>query len=86
MTPIICGKGYRGHPLNAGQKLDNRSESRIRSRAEHVSGFMGRSMGGLVFRGIGIIRTSAVVAMTNLTYDIARLAQIFKYHRDWMTV
>lgn len=86
MTPIICEKGYRGHPLNAEQKLNNRSKSKIRSRAEHVFGFMERSMGGLVFRGVGIIRASAVVAMTNLTYNIARLAQIFNYHRDWITV
>ena len=86
MTPIICEKGYGGHPLNAEQRLNNRSKSKIRSRAEHVFGFMERSMGGLVFRGVGIIRASAVVAMTNLTYNIARLAQIFKYHRDWMTV
>ena len=58
VTPVICEKGFRGHP---------------------------RSMGGLVFRGIGIIRAKANVAMTNLTYNIARTAQILKYHRNWIT-
>ena len=41
-------------------------------------------MGGLVFKGVGIIRASAVVAITNLTYNIACLAQIVKYHGDWL--
>ena len=43
-------------------------------------------MGGLVFGGIGIVRAKANVAMTNLTYNIARLSHIYKYHRGWLTV
>ena len=31
------------------------------------------------------IRNKANVAMTNLTYNIARTAQVFKYHRNWIT-
>lgn len=49
-------------------------------------GFIERSMGGLVFRGIGIVRAKANVAMTNLTYNIARLIQIYRYHKEWITV
>lgn len=86
MVPIICEKGFRGHPLTEEQKQKNRKKSKVRSRVEHVFGFIERSMGGLVFRGVGIIRAAAVVAMTNLTYNIARLAQIFKYHRDWVAM
>ena len=56
VTPIICEKGLRGHPLNEEQKQNNRSKSKIRCRVEHVFGFIERSMGGLVFRGIGIVR------------------------------
>ena len=52
VTPIICEKGFRGHPLNEEQ--NNRSKSKIRCRVEHVFGFIEHSMGGLVFRGIGI--------------------------------
>ncbi len=43
-----------------------------------------RSMGGLVFRGIGIIKAKSNVAMTNLTYYIARLTQIYRYHKEWI--
>ena len=85
VTPIICEKGFRGHPLCDEQKQCNRTKSKVRSRVEHVFGFIVRSMGGLVFRGIGIVRAKANVAMTNLTYNIARLAQIFKYHKSWIT-
>ena len=49
------------------KKQNNRSKSKIRCRVEHVFGFIERSMGGLVFRGIGIVRAKANVAMTNLT-------------------
>ncbi len=42
-------------------------------------------MGGLVFRGVGLLRARAEeVAMTNLIYSIARLVQIVKYHREWI--
>ena len=86
VTPVICEKGFRGHPLNETQKRNNRSKSKIRCRVEHVFGFIERSMGGLVFRGIGIVRAKANVAMTNLTYNIARLTQIYRYHKEWITM
>ena len=35
-------------------------------------GFMEMSMKGLIFRGIGIIRAKANVAMTNLVYNMFR--------------
>ena len=85
VTPIICEKGFRGHPLNEKQKQNNRSKSKIRCRVEHVFGFIERSMGGLVFRGIGIVRAKSNVAMINLTYNIARLTQIYRYHKEWIT-
>ncbi len=48
-------------------------------------GFIERSIGGLVFRGIGIVRAKANVAMSNLTYNIARLLQTYRYHKEWIT-
>ena len=39
MTPVICEKGYRNHPLTEVQKTDNREKSKVRSRVEHVFGF-----------------------------------------------
>ena len=45
MTPIICEKGRRGHPLTEEQKERNRQKSKVRSRVEHVFGFMEKTMG-----------------------------------------
>lgn len=45
----------------------------IQSRVEHVFGFIERSMGGFVFRGVGMLRARACVALTYLTYNIAQL-------------
>lgn len=86
VNPIICEKGRRNHPLTEEQKKSNREKSKVRSRVEHVFGFIERSMGGLVVRSVGMARAKANVAMTNLTYNIARLTQIFRYHKEWMTV
>lgn len=83
-NPQICEKGYRNHPLTDEQKAANRAKSKIRSRVEHAFGFIERSMGGLVFRGVGMARAKACVALTNLAYNIARLAQIFRYHPEWI--
>ena len=40
MTPIICEKGKKGHPLPDEQKEHNRQQSKVRSRVEHVFEFM----------------------------------------------
>ena len=61
-TPIICEKGRRGHPLTKEQKERNRQKSKVRSRVEHVFGFMEQTMGGLIFRGVGLIRAKANIA------------------------
>ena len=79
MTPIICEKGKRGHPLTDEQKESNRQKSKVRSRVEHVFGFMEQTMGGLIFRGVGMIRAKANIALTNLVYNMCRLVQINKY-------
>lgn len=86
IVPIVCEKGYRGHPLTEVQKDNNRKKSSARSRVEHVFGFMEQTMQGLIFRGVGIIRAKANIAMTNLVYNMCRLSQIVRHHRDWITV
>ena len=53
VKPIICEKGFRNHPLTDSQKLSNKQKSTVRSRVEHVFGFMEQSMRGLIFRCIG---------------------------------
>ena len=84
MEPVICEKGTKGHPLTDEQKESNRQKSKTRCRVEHVFGFMEQTMGGLVFRGVGIIRAKANIALTNLVYNMCRLVQIRKYHAEWM--
>lgn len=86
MTPIICEKGRRGHPLTDEQKERNRQKSKVRSRVEHVFGFMKQTMGGLVFRGVVMIRAKANIAMTNLVYNMCRLVQIKKYQPNLVTI
>ena len=61
------------------QKERNRQKSKVRSRVEHVFGFMEQTMGGLVFRGVGMVRAKANIALTNLVYNMCRLVQIKKY-------
>ena len=86
MTPIICEKGTRGHPLTEVQKERNRQKSKVRSRVEHVFGFMEQTMGGLVFRGVGMVRAKAKIALTNLVYNMCRLMQIKKYQPNLITM
>ena len=62
------------------------SKSKIRCRVEHVFGFIERSMGGLVFEVLALSEQKRMWQMTNLTYNIARLSQIYRYHRGWLTV
>ena len=84
MTPVICEKGTKGHPLTDEQKASNRTKSKSRCRVEHVFGFMEQTLGGLIFRGVGMLRAKANIALTNLTYNICRLVQVVKYHPEWI--
>ena len=45
---------------------------------------MEQTMGGLVFRGVGIVRAKANIALTNLVYNMCQLVQIQKYHQNWI--
>ena len=84
IVPIVCEKGCKGHPLTESRKANNQMKSSTRSRVEHVFGFMEQSMMGLAFGGVGMARAKANIAMTNLVYNMCRLAQIKKYHADWV--
>jgi len=79
MTPIICEKGHRNHPLSDEQKQSNRQKSKTRCRVEHIFGFIEGSMNGSFVRSIGIIRVKAATALTCLVYNIFRYVQINKY-------
>lgn len=49
---IACQKGYRNHPLTDLQKLANKIKSSVRSRVEHVFGFMENAMHGITVRSV----------------------------------
>ena len=68
----ICEKGFRNHPLTDEQKEHNRKKSKVRSRVEHVFGFMTRSMNGITVRTIGIKRAEFDIGLTNLLYNMHR--------------
>ena len=79
MTPVICEKGHRNHPLTDEQKQSNRQKSKTRCRVEHIFGFIEGSMNGSFVRSIGIVRAKAATALTCLVYNIFRYVQINKY-------
>lgn len=76
MINQVCEKGYRNKPLTDDQKTNNTTKSRIRSRVEHIFGFMENSMNGMYLYNIGIKRISAMVGLMNLTYNMFRKLQL----------
>ena len=74
----ICEKGYRGKPLTDEQREENRKKSVIRSRVEHVSGFMEGAMHGLTVQTIGIARATAHIFLKCLTYNMFRYGQFVR--------
>lgn len=79
MKERIVEKGYRNHPLTAGQKQTNRKKSKTRCRVEHIFGFMETSMNDATFiRTIGKARAKVVIGLNNLVYNICRYVQLKK--------
>lgn len=69
-------KGYRNKPLTEEQKQRNKEKSKVRARVEHIFGFIENSMNGSYIRSIGISRATAIIGLTNLTYNIFRSMQL----------
>ena len=76
MNNKVCEKGYRNRPLTDEQKAHNKEKSRVRSRVEHIFGFMEMSMNGMYINCIGQKRASAVIGLMNLTYNMFRKIQL----------
>jgi IS5 family transposase len=76
MSGQICEKGYRNKSLTVTQKENNREKSRIRSRVEHIFGFMENSMRGMTLEVIGKKRIEGLIGLTNLTYNLFRKVQL----------
>lgn len=76
MTNKVCEKGYKNAPLTDEQKDNNKTKSRIRSRVEHIFGFIEMSMNGMYLLQIGEKRIKAAIGLMNLTYNMFRKLQI----------
>jgi IS5 family transposase len=76
MNNRVCEKGTRNHPLTEEQRAGNREKSRVRSRVEHIFGFMEMSMNGMYINCIGIKRATAIIGLMNLTYNMFRKIQL----------
>jgi len=76
MNNKVCEKGVRNHPLTEAQRASNREKSRVRSRVEHIFGFMEMSMNGMYINCVGMKRASAIIGLMNLTYNMFRKIQL----------
>ena len=76
MTNKVCEKGYKNKPLTQVQIANNTEKSRVRSRVEHIFGFMEGSMNGMYLYNIGKERISGIVGLMNLTYNMFRKIQL----------
>ena len=76
ITLKIHDKAYRSKPLTEIQRASNKEKSRVRARVEHVFGHMTNSMGGMSTRVIGIDRTTCVITLKNLAYNLSRWAYL----------
>ncbi|MFV0565854.1 MAG: hypothetical protein ACK5NB_08485 [Flavobacteriaceae bacterium] len=48
----------------------------MRSRVEHIFGFMENSMNGMYLYNIGMKRIKAIIGLMNLTYNMFRKIQL----------
>ncbi|QZT38686.1 IS5 family transposase [Halosquirtibacter xylanolyticus] len=78
MENNVNEKGVRNKPLTDQQKENNKEKSKTRARVEHVFGFMENSMGNLQMRCIGFERSSTIIGLINLTYNLFRYEQIIR--------
>jgi IS5 family transposase len=69
-------QGYRYKTLTKADRKANKKHSRIRSRVEHVFGFMTNSMNGMYLRYRSLIRNRIGISLMNLTYNLFRLVQL----------
>lgn len=76
MINEVCEKGYKNAPLTEVQIANNREKSRVRSRVEHIFGFMEGSMNGMFLYAIGKKRITANIGLMNLTYNMFRKIQL----------
>ena len=78
----IHERAYRNKPLTYEQETKNTLKSKIRSRVEHIFGYMTNSMNnGLNLKAIGKKRIDSTVALLNLTYNMFRYEQLVRLQK-----
>ncbi len=82
---FIHERAYRNRPLTIEQETRNTLKSKIRSRVEHIFGYMTNSMNnGLNLKAIGKQRIDSTIALLNLTYNLFRYEQLVRLKRVQM--
>lgn len=76
MTNLVCDRAYKNTPLTEEQKSNNTAKSRVRSRVEHIFGFMEMSMNGMYLSQTTFKRINAAIGLMNLTYNMFRKIQL----------
>ncbi len=69
-------RAWRDQPLTKREQRENRARSRLRARVEHVFGHQVKAMRQIIVRGIGLARIRTRIVLTNLAYNMSRLAQL----------
>jgi IS5 family transposase len=78
IIPQINERAYRNKPLTEEQKESNKVKSSIRSRCEHIFGFVSNSMCDFYIRSIGFLRAKGIIGLINLVYNMCRYEQIVR--------
>jgi IS5 family transposase len=68
----VCARAYRNKPLTEDDKAKNREISRVRSRIEHIFGYMTKFMAGITSRVHGLDRVKRDITAKNLAYNLKR--------------
>jgi IS5 family transposase len=78
----IHERAYRNKPLTYEQEARNTLKSKVRSRVEHIFGYMTNSMNnGLNIKAIGKKRIDSTIALLNLTYNLFRYEQLVRLQK-----
>jgi len=76
MISKVNQQGYRNKAITLRQQKDNRKQSKVRARVEHVFGFMANSMNGMFLKYRSFVRNQVAIGLMNLTYNLFRLVQL----------
>ena len=80
MNNKVNEKGYKNKPLTDKQKESNKEKYKVRSRVEHVFGFIEGSMNKFQLNCVGIKRATAIIGLINLAYNMFRYEQLVRLH------